>query len=200
MQRKSVTNRVLLTLAGVVMLGAGLLILAGGLDLFRSWRMTPPDGWPLTAPRDVLLNAADRTRWVEEGWWWPAVIAFLAVVVVLALWWLLAQLRRTHPGSLPVGGDRAVDGVELREGALSDALAAEARNLPGVQQARAQMTGSSRRPEAHLDITLATDTEPGPVLKALRDGPLQSARQSTGETLPARARLRVSPHKAHRAE
>nr|WSX53901.1 alkaline shock response membrane anchor protein AmaP [Streptomyces sp. NBC_00974] len=199
MQRKSATNRVLLTLVGVILLGVGLLIMAGGFDLYRSWRVTPPDGWPMTAPRDVLLSEADRTRWVDEGWWWPAVIAFLAIVVLLALWWLLAQMRRTHPGTLPVG-DSAVDGVELREGALSEALAGDVRNLPGVQQARARMTGSSRHPEAHLDVTLALDAAPGPVLRALCDGPLERARTSSGRTLPARARLRVSPHKAHRAE
>ncbi|MGW5852044.1 alkaline shock response membrane anchor protein AmaP [Streptomyces sp. NPDC055254] len=200
MQRKSAINRVLLALVGVVLLGTGLLILTGSLDLYRSWRMTPPDGWPLTAPQEVLLDDAGRTRWVDEGWWWPTVIAFLAVVVLLALWWLLAQLRRTHPGTLPVGGDPAVDGVELRERALSDALAADAANLPGVHRARARMTGSSRHPAADLDLTLAPDTAPGPVLRALCDGPLEHARQSTGRTLAARARLRVSAHKAHRAQ
>ncbi|MFD3547087.1 alkaline shock response membrane anchor protein AmaP [Streptomyces sp. NPDC058655] len=199
MKRKSAVNRVLLALAGIVLLGAGLLVLAGGFDVYRSRRMTPPDGWPLTGPGAVLLDDAGRVRWVDEGWWWPAVIAFLALVVLLALWWLLAQLRRTHPGTLPVGGDPAVDGAELRERALSDALAADARNLPGVHGANARLTGSSRRPEAHLDLTLAPDTAPGPVLRALSDGPLERARQSTGRTLPARARLRVSPHKAHRA-
>jgi hypothetical protein len=198
MKRKSAVNRVLLALTGIVLLGTGLLILAGSLDLYRRWRMTPPDSWPLTTPEGVLLDDADRTRWVDEGWWWPAVIAVLAIVVLLALWWLLAQLRRTHPGPIPVGAD-PVEAVELGERALSDALTANARHLPGVQQARARMTGSSRHPEAHFDLALAPDTEPGPVLQALCDGPLERARQSTGRPLPARARLRVSPHKAHRA-
>ncbi|OKK21857.1 hypothetical protein AMK16_00850 [Streptomyces sp. CB00455] len=199
MKRKSAVNRVLLALAGIVLLGTGLLILTGSLDLYRRWRMTPPDGWPLTAPRDVTLGRADRTRWVDEGWWWPAAIAFLAVVVLLALWWLLAQLRRTHPGTMPVGGDPAVDGAELRERALSDALAADVMRLPGVHAARVRMTGSSRRAESHLDLTLDPDTDPGPTLQALSDGPLARARRSTGRPLPVTVQLRVSPHKAHRA-
>ncbi|MEU2117928.1 alkaline shock response membrane anchor protein AmaP [Streptomyces sp. NPDC016459] len=198
MKRKSAVNRVLLALAGIVLLGTGLLILAGSLDLYRHWRMTPPDGWPLTTPQGVLLDDAGRTRWVDEGWWWPAVIAFLAIVVLLALWWLLAQLRRTHPGPTPVGAD-PVEAAELNERALSDALTADARHLPGVHQARARMTGSSRHPEAHIDLALTPDTEPGPVLQALCDGPLEHARQSTGRPLPAKAQLRVPPHKAHRA-
>ncbi|MGW7030466.1 alkaline shock response membrane anchor protein AmaP [Streptomyces xanthophaeus] len=200
MKRKSAVNRVLLALAGIVLLGAGLMILAGGFDLYRRWSLAPPGGWPLTTPHDVLLADADRTRWADQGWWWPAFIAVLAVITLLAVWWLLAQLRRTHPGALSVGGAHAVDGAELREGALGDVLAADARHLPGVHQARARMDGSSSHPEAHLAVTLAPDAEPGPVLQALRDGPLERARRSTDRTLPARVHLRLAPHKPHRAE
>ncbi|MFC9585915.1 alkaline shock response membrane anchor protein AmaP [Streptomyces yangpuensis] len=201
MKRKSAVNRVLLALTGIVLLGSGLLVLAGSFDLYRRWAVTSPSGWPLTAPRDVLLDAADRDRWADDGWWWPVVIAVLAIVVVLALVWLLAQLRRTHPGHIPLGGPSAVEGVELRERALSDALAADAQLQPGVRKARARMDGSAKHPEAHLDLTLTSDGEPGPVLRALGDGPLERARRSTGQThLPALVQLRVSPHKAHRAE
>ncbi|MFD0394068.1 DUF6286 domain-containing protein [Streptomyces nogalater] len=105
MTQRSALNRSLLGLAGLVLLGGGLLILSAGLDLYRRRDLVPPDGWPLTAPADVLLGSADRTRWSSQGWWWwPAVIAALALVALLALWWLLAQLRRHRPGSLAVGG------------------------------------------------------------------------------------------------
>ncbi|MGW6691349.1 alkaline shock response membrane anchor protein AmaP [Streptomyces sp. NPDC054961] len=201
MKRKSAVNRVLLALTGIVLLGAGILILAGGFDLYRRWRVTPPEGWRLSIPQAVLLSDADRTRWMDEGWWWPTVIAVLAVVVLLALWWLLAQLRRTHPGHIPVGGPPAVDGVELRERVLSDALAADAGQQPGVHKVRARMDGSAKHPEAHLDLTLTPDGEPGPVLQALGDGALERARRSTGQTLlPATVQLRATPHKAHRAD
>ncbi|MFC9818025.1 alkaline shock response membrane anchor protein AmaP [Streptomyces virginiae] len=199
MHRKSVINRVLLALTGLVLLGTGLPVLAGGFDLYRHLSLTPPAGWPLTTPQEVLLDDADRTRWTDEVWWWPTVIAVLAIVTVLALWWLLAQLHRTHPGNLSVGAP-ALDGVELTEGALSNAIATDTGHLPGVRQARARMDGPSRHAEAHIDVTLTPDAEPGPVLQALRDGPLQRARQSMGRPLPARARLRVAKHKPHRAQ
>lgn len=126
MKRKSVANRILLASTGILLLGAGCLMLASGFDLYRRRHLAPPDGWPLTAHDQVLLTEADRTHWTTAGWWWPAVIAALTVVVLLALWWLLAQLRRTHPGHIPVQGPPAVEGVELREQALSNALAADA--------------------------------------------------------------------------
>ncbi|THA75448.1 alkaline shock response membrane anchor protein AmaP [Streptomyces sp. A0592] len=200
MKRKSVVNRALLTLTGAVLLGIGLLALAGSFDLYRRMPLTPPAGWPLAAPDEVLLDDSDRTHWTNEGWWWPTVIAALAIITLLALWWLLAQLRRSHPGDLSLEEAPALDGVELHEGALSDAIAADAGHLPGIQRARARMEGSSRHPETHLDITLTPDAEPGPVLRALSDGPLQRVRRSTGRTLSATARLRVPPHKSHRAQ
>lgn len=102
MNSHSVLNRTLLTIAGLVLLGGGLLVLTGGLDLYRRWGLAPPAGWPLTSPHDTLLPAHDRTRWTGEDWWWPTVIAALAILIALALWWLLAQLRHRHPGRLPV--------------------------------------------------------------------------------------------------
>ncbi|MBT2471788.1 alkaline shock response membrane anchor protein AmaP [Streptomyces sp. ISL-66] len=199
--RKSAINRILLALAGIVLLGAGILILAGGFDVYQRWQLAPPTGWPLTHRDAVLLSAADRTRWTSEGWWWPAAIAALALVFLLALWWLLAQLRRTHPGHISLGGPAAVDDVELRERALSDALAADIRRQPGVTRARARMVGSPSHPAAHIDVTLSPDSEPRSVVQSLCDGPLARARQSTGRSrLPARAQLRVTPHKPHRAE
>ncbi|MFD7539922.1 alkaline shock response membrane anchor protein AmaP [Streptomyces sp. NPDC059819] len=198
--KRPAVNRILLALAGLVLLGGGLLILAGGLDLYRRWHLTPPDGWPLTTPHTVLLSTADRTRWTDQGWWWPVVIAALAVIILLALWWLLAQIRRTRPGNIPIGIPPA-DGVELRDHALADAVAADARQLPGVQHARVQLDGRTRHPEVRITLTLAPDSEPAPVLQALCHGPLERARHSTGWTqLPTQARLQITPHKPHRAE
>ncbi|MER5668719.1 alkaline shock response membrane anchor protein AmaP, partial [Streptomyces mirabilis] len=124
MTPRTVLNRSLLALAGLVLLGGGLLVLFAGLDVYRRHDLVPPVGWPLTTPHDVLLGSADRARWSGQGWWWwPAVIAALTLVALLALWWLLAQLHRRHPGALPVGGTPPQEGVELRDHALSDAIA-----------------------------------------------------------------------------
>ncbi|MGW3263490.1 alkaline shock response membrane anchor protein AmaP [Streptomyces sp. NPDC001056] len=194
-------NRSLLALAGLVLLGGGLLILFAGLDLYRRHDLVPPAGWPLTAPDDVLLGSADRARWSSQGWWWPAVIAALVLTALLALWWLLAQLSRHRPGSLPVGGTPPQEGVELRDRALSEAIANEAGALPGVDHAAVLITGRPGRHRTRIKLTLTPEGTPGATLGALCEGPIGTARRSTGLTdMPAEVRLEVSRHGPHRVE
>ncbi|MFF4398463.1 alkaline shock response membrane anchor protein AmaP [Streptomyces sp. NPDC001480] len=202
MTPRSALNRSLLALAGLVLLGGGLLVLFAGLDLYRRRDLTPPTGWPLITPDDVLLGSADRARWSSQGWWWwPAVIAALALAVLLALWWLLAQLRRRRPGVLPVGGPPPQDGVELRDRALSDAIAAEAGALPGVEHAAVHITGRPAHSRTHIRLTLTPEGAPIATLGALCEGPLRTARRSTGlPDIPTEVRLHVTRHKPHRAE
>ncbi|MFC9617177.1 alkaline shock response membrane anchor protein AmaP [Streptomyces sp. NPDC056938] len=202
MNGRSTLNRLLMALSGLVLLGGGLLILTAGLDLYRRLHLAAPAGWPLTTPHDVLLSNADRIGWSDQGWWWwPAVIAGLVLAAVLALLWLLAQLRRRRPGSVHLGGTPPPESVEVRGRALSDAVTAEARALPGVKQASAHVTGRAARPCLHVALTLTDDGTPAPVLQALCHGPVAHARDCTGlPHLPTRAQLNVGKHKARRAE
>ncbi|MER6144743.1 alkaline shock response membrane anchor protein AmaP [Streptomyces sparsogenes] len=202
MTPRSVLNRSLLAVAGLVLLGGGLLILFAGLDLYRRHDLAPPEGWPLTTPDDVLLGSADRARWSGQGWWWwPAVIAALVLAALLALWCLLAQVSRRRPGSLPVGGTPPQEGVELRDHALSDAIATEAGALPGVEHAAVRITGRPAHHRTHVSLTLTPDGAPGAALADLCEGPLRTARRSTGSPhLPTEVRLHVTHHKPHRAE
>ncbi|MFF4354712.1 alkaline shock response membrane anchor protein AmaP [Streptomyces sp. NPDC001530] len=202
MTPRPVLNRSLLALAGLVLLGGGLLILFAGLDIYQRYDLVPPVGWPLTTPDDVLLSSADRARWSSQGWWWwPAVIAALALVALLALWWLLAQLRRRRPGALPVGGTPPQEGVELRDLALSDAIATEADALPGIENAAVHIASRPAHPRTHVRLTLTPQAAPGAALDALCEGPLRTASRSTGSPpMPTEARLQVARHKPHRAE
>ncbi|WP_432020164.1 alkaline shock response membrane anchor protein AmaP [Streptomyces sp. 1222.5] len=199
MTPQPVLNRVLLAITGLLLLGGGLLIISAGLDLYRRLHLTPPAGWPLTTPDDVLLSSGDRARWSSQGWWWPAVIAALTLIALLALWWLLAQLQQHRLSWVPVGTDHAQQGVALGHGALSDAIAAEAGALPGIDRAKVRLTGRPAHPRADITLTLTPTTAPDTALTALGNGPLENARQSTGrDDLLAETRLRVTHHKAHR--
>ncbi|MYW16253.1 alkaline shock response membrane anchor protein AmaP [Streptomyces sp. SID2955] len=202
MTPRTALNRSLLTLAGLVLLGGGLLILFAGFDVYRRHDLAPPDGWPLTTPAGVLLGSADRARWSGQGWWWwPAVIAALALAALLALWWLLAQLSRRRPGSLPVGGTPPTEGVELRDRALGEAIANEAGALPGIEHASVHITGRPAHHRTRIGLTLTPGGAPGAALGALCAGPLSTARRSTGlPDPPTEVRLKVRRHSPHRVE
>ncbi|MFE4694681.1 alkaline shock response membrane anchor protein AmaP [Streptomyces sp. NPDC056749] len=185
-------NRVLLGLAGLVLVVVGGAVLATGLGL------SLPSWWPWDGTDDVLLGKDDRTRWRDEGWWWPTVIAVLAVLVVLALWWLLAQLRRGRLAEVLVdSGDG--EGALLRGRALEGALGDEAEALDGVSAAKVALTGRRTAPRARVRLLMEPHAAPGLALRGLSEGALTHARTSAGlDALPAEVRLKAVRHRAER--
>lgn len=185
-------NRVLLGLAGLVLVCVGGGVLAAALGL------SVPSWWPWYGKHDVLLSDADRGRWRSEGWWWPVVIAVLAVLVVLALWWLLAQLRRARLAEVLVdSGDG--QGALLRGRALENVLAEEAGALDGVARAQAVLTGRRSAPQARIRLLMEPHAAPDEALGRLTDEALAHARDSAGlAQLPAEVRLKAVKHRAER--
>ncbi|MFE5242290.1 MULTISPECIES: alkaline shock response membrane anchor protein AmaP [unclassified Streptomyces] len=185
-------NRVLLGLAGLVLLVVGGAVLATGLGV------SVPSWWPYDGKDDVLLSRGDRYRWRDEGWWWPAVIAALAVLVVLALWWFLAQLRRGRLAEVLVdSGDG--EGALLRGRALEGVLGGEATAMDGVSEAKVALTGKRTAPRARVRLLMEPHAAPGPALRGLTEGALTNARTSAGlDELPAEVRLKAVKHRAER--
>ncbi|MEU3986465.1 alkaline shock response membrane anchor protein AmaP [Streptomyces sp. NPDC026672] len=185
-------NRVLLALVGLVLLALGGSVLAVGLGL------RPPSWWIHDGRHDVLLSAADRTRWRDAGWWWPAVLGGLAVLVLLALWWLIADLRRRRLTEVLVDtGDG--EGALLRARALEGVLAEDAARLDGVAYAQATLTGRRSTPEARVRLDLDPEVDPGQALATLTTESLTRARTSAGLTrLPTEVHLRALKHRAER--
>lgn len=132
-------NRVLLGLAGLLLVLGGGAVLAAGLDL------SVPSWWPWSGPSDVLLSAADRQRWRDESWWWPVVIAGLGLVVLLALWWLLVQFRRARLREVLVDTGDGEEAI-LRGRSLEAVLEADAAAQEGVSKARVHLTGRRATP------------------------------------------------------
>ncbi|MEV0599067.1 alkaline shock response membrane anchor protein AmaP [Streptomyces sp. NPDC050315] len=196
-QVRRAVNRVLLGLTGLVLLGAGGLVLFGGA-LPREWHSGLPDGWPWAAPGDVLLPAAERTRWTGTGWWWPVVLGALGVLVLLALWWLLTQFRGRRLREVLVDtGDG--EGALLRGRALEDVLAAEAASADGVHRAVAHLTGRRREPRVRVRLLLEPHADPAGAVDLLGTQAVAHARESTGlPELPAEVRLRAVRHRAER--
>ncbi|MEU6951768.1 MULTISPECIES: alkaline shock response membrane anchor protein AmaP [unclassified Streptomyces] len=189
---RSTVNRVLLALAGLVLVVVGGAVLAAGLGA------SVPSWWPWDGKTDVLLSTADRQRWRDEGWWWPTVIAVLAVLVILALWWFLAQLRRGRLADVLVdSGDG--EGAQVRGRALEGVLAGEAETLDGVARAQAMLTGRRTAPRARVRLLMEPHAAPLGTLNAVADGALAHARDSAGlDGLPAEVRIRAVKHRAER--
>ncbi|MFJ3707824.1 alkaline shock response membrane anchor protein AmaP [Streptomyces sp. NBC_01387] len=185
-------NRVLLCLAGLVLLALGGAVLAAGLNF------SVPSWWPFDGPHDVLLSVADRDKWRKDGWWWPVVIAALAVIVLLALWWLLAQLRRARLSEVLVASGDG-NGARLRGRALENVLSSEAESLRGVDRATVRLTGRRTAPEARVGLVLTAHAQPTAALSRLTTEALEHARASAGlAELPAEVRLRAAKHRAQR--
>lgn len=195
---RTTLNRVLLALAGLVLLAVGLAVLVGSLDLPRHWDFTLPDWWPFTGPKDVLLTDRSRTRYRSDDWWWPVVFAVLGALVLGSLWWLLAQTRTRRVRQLRLdSGDG--QGALLRGRSLERTLVAEADAYDGVAWAGARLVRRRGAPEARLILGLEPHAAPLEVVVGLDDTVLTTARASTGrEDLSAEARLRVIRHRAAR--
>ncbi|MGW0607038.1 alkaline shock response membrane anchor protein AmaP [Streptomyces sp. NPDC002644] len=187
-----IVNRVLLGLIGLVLLVVGGSVLAVGLG-------APSPGWWIHQGRDdVLLTAAERTRWRDQGWWWPVVFAVLAVLLVLALWWLTRSVQRHRLAVVTVDtGDD--EGAALRARALENSVAAEAAGLDGVDRARVRLTGRRRTPRMRMGVRLDPDADPGRTLDRLTSETLAHARASVGLTsLPSEIRMRAVKRRPER--
>ncbi|MGW0117213.1 alkaline shock response membrane anchor protein AmaP, partial [Streptomyces sp. NPDC003327] len=185
-------NRVLLGLAGL------LLVLVGGAVLAAGAGLSVPSWWPWSGPSDVLLSTADRTRWREEGWWWPVVIAVLGLLVLLALWWLLVQFRRARLAEVVVDTGDGEEAV-VRGRALESVLEADATAEEGVARAKVSLTGRRSAPRTRIALLLEPHASPGEALNGLSTRALAHARTAAGlAELPTEARLRAVKHRARR--
>lgn len=189
---RAAVNRVLLGLAGLVLIALGGPVLAVGLGA------PAPSWWIHDGRHDVLLSHAERTRWRDAGWWWPVVVAALAALVLLALWWLVVVVRRRRLAEVLVDtGDG--EGAVLRGRALESALAAEAGHPDGVEQARVRLGGRRGAPRSRVRLLLAPHLDPGTALHDFTHGPLAHARESAGlASLPAEVRLKGVKHRPER--
>ncbi|MET9573010.1 alkaline shock response membrane anchor protein AmaP [Streptomyces virginiae] len=177
-------NRILLAVAGAVLLAAGVVLLTAVR--------------PLGGRAAPLLSAADRRRYLHaEGWWW-ALIAALVVCVLLALWWLLSQLKSARLRTVAVDtGDGGF--AVLRGRALADAVAAEAGALDGVAGCRVVLRGRRGSPALRVALELESHAVPADTLAGLAGPVLTHARTSARlPDLPAEARFKVASHRARR--
>ncbi|WP_380280301.1 alkaline shock response membrane anchor protein AmaP [Kitasatospora purpeofusca] len=190
---RGTVNRLLLGVVGLVLLAAGVLVLAGGLDLYGHLGVDPPSWWPLTSPDQPVLSARSRSRWAGESWWWPVVIAGLVVVVAGTAWWLVAQLRRSGPTTvvLPTPGAPGLR-LRLRSRALEEAVETAAVALPEVERVGVRLVRGPRQPRLRAAVRMTPGGDPAALAEHFETGPRTGARASLDlPDLPADLRIRV---------
>ncbi|MEV7318780.1 alkaline shock response membrane anchor protein AmaP [Streptomyces sp. NPDC093970] len=189
---RTTINRVLVGLAGLVLVVLGGSVLAVGLGA------PTPSWWIHDGRHDVLLSTARRTHFRDAGWWWPTVLGALAVVLLLSLWWLTAQLRRRRLTEVLVDtGDG--EGALLRGRALETVLAEDAAHQQGVAHAQAVLQGTRTAPRVRVWLRLDPDVPPRAALDELTARALHHARESAAlKKLPAEVRLTSVRHRAER--
>src|SRR4051812_48765032 len=124
--RVDTLNRIVLAIVGLVLVAAGGLGIAAGAGAFDAAHA------PLL-PRGVRDFASTTT------WFWWVVAAGALIIALLALRWLLDQLRTDRAARLDLTTDDRDGLTVLHSGALTDAVADEAKSLRGVTGASAQL-------------------------------------------------------------
>ncbi len=144
-------NRSLLTLIGLILVLAGLVIGVLGLGLLanRTPLAVPSPGDPLLPPNLSLAP------------WVPYVVIVVAVLIGLGcLRWLLAQTsRRPVAQTWRLPTEAGQGRTEVNADIAAAAFVAEVQTYPGVARAAAHITGNHGQPAVHLTLT-TTDQAP----------------------------------------
>lgn len=170
----TMTTGLLLLLLGV---GAGLL----GYGVFGEGRA----GRPVLDP-EVLRVLGDWQLYARVG---AIVLGLLLLVVGLRI--AYATLRPEHHPDLALDPTKG-HGLLVTAGAITEAIAADAEQVPGVSKARATMVGDEEQPALRLSLWLEDGTDVKQVWQEVDDTVLRQARESLGvDHLPTAVRLEL---------
>jgi hypothetical protein len=184
------TNRLALTLFGLVVLLAGVASLVASVG-----------GFGKAFSRHALLaNRVSAYIGRHGDWLWPAAAAVCLLIALVALRWIAALLLSTdRAGDITVTGSNKQGTTIMHPAALTGAVTREIETYHGVQTAKARVLGDPGDPNLVVTVTAAQSAD----LRALRDRieseALSHARQALGKPhLPIQFDLDVSSHAAER--
>jgi len=174
-------DRTLTTLAGLLLLAAGVLVVLLGARVFGVNRAQRP----LVDPLVVL--------WITEH-----VAAFRAIAIVggalLGLLGLVWALRALRPEPRPdvLLSDRPEGRLTVEHAAICDAVRRDAEQIAGVSRARVRMVGDPRRPALRLALWLDEGTDVRDVWADVDGRVLARARRAFAvSALPTAVRLEL---------
>lgn len=142
-------NRTILTLLGLLLLGAGAYGLARGYDAFGERQAADP------VLGDTLRDFVGR----NDDWFWPVAAAVSLLVAWLGLRWLVAQVRAPTVSRLPVASDPERGSTELSAPGAAAALAGDIEEYAGVRAARARVVADGAEPAVEVMVEVHDDAD-----------------------------------------
>lgn len=180
--RIDLLNRVVLGLAGLLMIAGGLL----GLLARRG-------AIPLSTPAQTYEVAAD---WVLQDGWTVGIGATVAIVVgiglvLLGLRWALAQFRRRGGHLELLTLQRLAEGrTSVAAAAAAAAAARDLETVPGVTAGAARLVEAGRRPRLLARADMFADADPAAVRAGAEQVYARLARCIGADDINAELRLR----------
>jgi hypothetical protein len=147
-------NRIGLTIVGLLLLVAGLLVLARALNVMPGI---------LGAPDAPLADQRTRDFGAEQTWFWIVLAVVLVLIALLALRWLAMQTRDDTLRTIRLESDPRRGTTTMPAGAATGALEDDLAASPYLRRVRASLNGSATRPRLNLAATMLPTAEPGAV-------------------------------------
>jgi hypothetical protein len=167
------TNRIMLSLFGLLLLAAGGAAMAASTGVFGS-----------SFARQTLLGNRVGTYFSNHGdWLWPAIAVGCLLIGLACLRWMLTLLASTdRAGDIVIGTSTDEGTTVLRPAALVDALTSEVSAYHGVDSARGRIIGDGRDPEVVLTVVTGPAADLQALHHRIEDEAFAHARQAAGKS------------------
>jgi hypothetical protein len=184
------TNRIGLTLLGLILTAIGVLTLLTGFGVLGRDRADSP----------VLIPEAARFA-ADTAWFWPVVAAAGVLLALLALRWLAIQLRSNHLGDIAVEDDRRRGETILSPSALTSALDTEIESYHGVANATSSLRDHRGRTLLLIKVRLDGRVDLAQLRDRFETEAVANARQALDDPdLPARIEIALTPRRVRQTQ
>jgi hypothetical protein len=165
------TNRIMLTLFGLVILAAGAAAMAASTGVFGT----------SFAQQTLVANRVGAYFGNHGGWLWPAIAVGCVLIGLACLRWMMSLLASTdRAGDIIIGASVDEGTTVLQPAALVEALTSEVTAYHGVYSAKGRVIGDGRDPEIVLTVVTAPAADLRALHHRIEDEAFAHARHAAG--------------------
>lgn len=175
------TNRLALTVLGVLVLVAGVAAMIASAGVFGT-------GF---SRRTLFANRVGVYVGQHGSWVWPAAAGVGLLIALAALRWVAALLLTTdRAGDIAIHAEGDQGTTIVRPAALTSALVREISSYHGVETAKSRVIGDGRDPELVITVTAVKSADLHALHGRIETEAIAHARQALGQpSLPVRLDL-----------